>query len=70
MLNYIIGATIFKLKHVKKVSSGSKRFMVIFFVYETFLFENIGKAVLKALLSYVVSLPVIFILIFIFNPKR
>lgn len=45
-------------------------FMVIFFIYETFLFENLGKAIIKALLSYAASLPIIFILIFIFNPKR
>jgi len=45
-------------------------FMLVFFIYETFLFEDFGKAVIKALLSYAASLPVIFILIFIFNPKR
>jgi len=45
-------------------------FMLIFFLYETFLFENFGKGIIKALLSYAASLPVILLLVFIFNPKR
>lgn len=45
-------------------------FMLIFFLFETFLFENIGKGIIKALLSYIASLPIIMILVFIFNPKR
>jgi len=42
-------------------------FVVFYSLYETFLFEKINMALLKAVLTYVVSLPVILLPVFIFN---
>ena len=44
-------------------------FVITFFLYETFLFKDFGLALVKAILSYVISFPVILVLVYIFNPK-
>ena len=42
-------------------------FVVVFSLFETFLFEKIDVALLKALLTYIASFPVILLPVFIFN---
>lgn len=42
-------------------------FVVVYSLFDTFLFEKIDVALLKAVLTYIVSLPVILLPVFIFN---
>ena len=42
-------------------------FVVVYSLYETFLFEKINVAFIKAIFTYLVSLPVIILPVFIFN---
>ncbi len=44
-------------------------FVVTYFIFETFLFEKLGLAFIKAVLSYIVSFPVVLLFVYIFNPK-
>ena len=45
-------------------------FVVVYSLYETFLFEKINVAFIKAVFTYLASLPVILLPVFIFNLGR
>ena len=45
-------------------------FVVVYSLYETFLFEKINVAFIKAIFTYIVSFPVIILPVFIFNFGR
>jgi len=44
-------------------------FVIVYSLYETFLFEKINVALLKAVLTYIASFPVILLPVFIFGKR-